>query len=161
MSPVFISHRKADEQVALYVDNHLKKFNIRTFIDCLDPELQNNQNADKVTEIIIRRLSQCNHLIAVFSQNTQGSWWVPFEIGVATKGDSRIATYTRNLSVSEMPEYLRNWPVLTKTDDLFYYAETYLQDETITFAQKKSHVERELRTASDFHNTLKRRLGQY
>lgn len=155
--PVFISHRRADTATAINVDNRLKKHGIRTCLDVLDPALQNAQN---VTQQILAGLKPCTHLLAIVSGETVGSWWVPFEIGVATNADKRIASFC--VSVVRLPDYLQVWPVLTRDDQLDIFAEHYLNDRWILeTAHKMTEAQTtQIQTAADFHRLLKRDLGQ-
>lgn len=48
------------------------------------------------------------------------SWWVPWEIGIATEKDHPIATFAKDDTT--LPEYLRKWPYLKNQNDLDVYA---------------------------------------
>jgi len=155
--PVFISHRRADTSTALRVDNRLKSHGIQTYLDVLDPTLQ---SAENVTQQILAGLAPCTHLMAIVSTETAGSWWVPFEIGVATDADKRISSFC--IAAVTLPDYLRVWPVLTRDEHIDAFARRYLSDRLIL---EKSYKLAEARTtpvqtAGDFHRLLKRDLGQ-
>lgn len=71
-------------------------------------------------------IRETNTILAIVTENTPLSWWVPFEIGVARETDSQIATflevnrYSRNKV--ELPSYLRKWPILATTRSLQAWA---------------------------------------
>ena len=105
--PVFISYQSDDRRIALSIRDRLREWSIPTYIDVMDPSLK---TAEDITAVIVAALGECTHLMAVISQHTVSSWWVPFEIGVATKDDRRITSY-RSDSVP-LPDFLKIWPVL-------------------------------------------------
>lgn len=153
--PVFISHRSTDSDAALKVSLRLRAHGIDTYLDVLDPELQGVEN---VTQRILDGLRRCTHLLAVISTATAGSWWVPFEIGVATDAEQRITSYA--LSAVSLPDYLRIWPVLTRDEHIDLFARRYLEDKVVLEKSWKLSEARAtaIRDASDFHRFLKRDL---
>jgi len=91
--------------------------------------------------------------------NTKGSWWVPFEIGVAREAPRIITSYT-NLDMTDLPEYLKEWPVLTGDRAVDTFAEHYKRGAALV---KRAFLES--RTAGEanvqqFHRQLKASLGQ-
>ncbi|MGI2897368.1 toll/interleukin-1 receptor domain-containing protein, partial [Vibrio alginolyticus] len=73
---VFISYRHSDRNVAFGINEYLQRSGIPTYMDVLDPESQSTEN---ITEVITKNIAKSTHLIAVISQETAQSWWVPFE----------------------------------------------------------------------------------
>ena len=157
--PVFISYQRLDEIAALAAYTTLKTAGIPAYLDVLDPQLE----PSAATRTILARLDQCSHLLALVSPTTVTSWWVPFEIGAATKSDRRIATLKSGIVV--LPHYLTIWPVLERSQlDLFI--QRYLQDaatpETVmlkSYGMRES-VTKSIRSAETFHARLKSDLGQ-
>ena len=74
----------------------------------------------------VSRNESSDRLLAIVTENTPLSWWVPFEIGVARETDSLIATFLEVNRVStvkvELPSYLKKWPILTSTTSLQIWA---------------------------------------
>ena len=103
--PVFISYRHTDRDHAFKIDQRLKVAGIKTYLDVLDEE--SRQGADEITDIITKRMSECTHLLAIISDDTSKSWWVPFEIGEATYAENRIATFQLNILDYQLPSYLK------------------------------------------------------
>jgi len=98
--PVFISYQRADEARALVIKTKLDANRVPSYLDVLDPS-----QVESVTQKILKALHDCSHMIAIISVNTAKSWWVPFEIGVATERDARISTFRRD--TVDLPDYLR------------------------------------------------------
>ena len=46
--------------------------------------------------------------MALVSSTTAESWWVPFEIGVATDKERRITSFA--LAAVKLPDFLTVWP---------------------------------------------------
>lgn len=153
--PVFISHRNADNELARHVFTFLTERGITSYIDDLDKEAQTTAD---ITALLLSRLSQTSHLIAVVTQNTAGSWWVPFEIGVATEAAKRIASYTRYRSL--LPEYLLKWPAMQSTPDLDAFATAYRRDRPIIEKRASGSVTARRADADTFHRSLKASIGQ-
>ena len=116
---IFISHKKEDEATALKVVNTLTLAGVETYLDVLD-----NITADdgeKLTKHIRGKLHECTDVIVILSSNTKKSWWVPFEIGMATETDMPIANYL--ISQESLPDYLEYWPRLKSQEDVKTYVE--------------------------------------
>lgn len=122
---VFISHKKEDSQVAVFIQNILKNLYVDAYLDVLEGNLL--LKGEDLTNHIKDRLSDCTDLLVILSINTKESWWVPFEIGMAAQLDFPIVNYIPNFLSDkkvQLPEYLSYWPKLTKSDDLRKYVET-------------------------------------
>lgn len=116
---IFISHKKEDEETALKVVNTLLSVGVAAYLDLLD-----NITADdgeKLTKHICGKLRECTDVIVILSSNTKKSWWVPFEIGMATEKDMPIANYL--ISHESLPDYLTYWPRLKCAEDVLTYVE--------------------------------------
>jgi hypothetical protein len=152
--PVFLSHKKEDKSATLTIAAYLKTKDVICYVDAFDPELQ---TTDDITAILMRRIRTCTHIMAVVSNYTQSSWWVPFEVGVASEADKRITSY--QLSVVQLPEFLKKWPILKTQNDLDKFVELYKKDNTVEFSESKTYY-KTIRTADAFHQQLKASIGK-
>jgi len=128
-------------------------------LDDLDAEAH---HTDRITELIVNRLTACSNLLALVTQNTRGSWWVPFEIGVARQAPRIITSYT-NLEPRELPEYLEEWPVLRGNNAIDMFAAQYKkQAYTIrrTLLERTGLASEGVAAVSRFHRELKAELQQ-
>lgn len=116
---IFISHKKEDELMALTVKSTLTNAKVDAYLDVLDNTVLDD--GEKLTEHIREKLHECTDVIVILSGNTKRSWWVPFEIGMATEKDMPIANYLT--SYEQLPEYLEYWPRLTDQQDVLKYIE--------------------------------------
>ena len=159
--PVFISHRTADDPIARLVSDRLTGVHgIKCYIDDLDRET----TTKNITALIVSRLKQCANLLVLVSKNTQGSWWEPFEVGVAREAPRIITSYT-NLQQEELPEFLTEWPVLRGTNAIDKFAALYkVKIETAKRAFSESRTAAAVASSSAevdaFHKQLKASLGQ-
>ncbi|MGF6397040.1 hypothetical protein ABH905_000706 [Pseudomonas frederiksbergensis] len=156
--PVFISYRHTDRVQAMAINARLKQANIKTYLDVLDTE---SQQTDDITAVITRNITECTHLLAVVSQETAMSWWVPFEIGEATISDRRICSY--KIGPSALPLYLDKWPKLSGDTDLDFFIDAYHKEamlERSTGIESFSESIRGTfkRNADLFHDQLKDRI---
>lgn len=116
---IFISHKKEDEKTALQVLYTLQQVDVDAYLDLLDNIT--SDNGEKLTKHIRDKLHECTDVIAILSSKTKESWWVPFEIGMATEKDMPIANYSKDFE--NFPEYLTYWPRLKSCQDVIKYVE--------------------------------------
>ncbi|ATZ92502.1 toll/interleukin-1 receptor domain-containing protein [Dickeya fangzhongdai] len=166
--PVFISYRHTDREYAFKIDQRLKVAGIKTYLDVLDEE--SRQGAEEITDIITKRMSECTHLLAIISDDTSKSWWVPFEIGEATYADNRIATFQLNILDHQLPSYLKKWPKIKNLNQIDLFISSYNKDMKYTPTMESfsgNEADRRIyksrgytTTADEFHRVLKQNLGQ-
>lgn len=156
--PVFISYRHTDRAQAMVINDRLVRANIKTYLDVLDTE---SQLTDDITAVITRNITDCTHLLAVVSQETAQSWWVPFEIGEATISNRRICSF--QIGQNALPLYLDKWPKLSGDADISFFIDAY-REETLssrsTGLESFSEAIRSVykRDADAFHDKLKSRI---
>lgn len=157
--PVFISYRHTDRVAAMEINRLLQSSNITTYLDVMDAE---SRTTDDITTVIGEHITACTHLIALVSNDTALSWWVPFEIGEATITERRIATY--QIGSSELPIYLDKWPIMKKPDDIKLFIAEYKADSLAYSAERSMGMEDFFgsasagRNADSFHANLKRKI---
>ncbi|MNC02386.1 hypothetical protein D3C76_792140 [compost metagenome] len=158
--PVFISYRHMDRAHAININTRLMQANIKTYLDVLDAE---SQTTDDITGVITRNISECTHLLAVVSEKTALSWWVPFEIGEATITNRRICSF--KTGPTELPLYLDKWPKLTSDRDIEFFIDAYRNEsmlkrsmslDSVTGSESVRSVNRT--NADRFHTDLKSRI---
>ena len=156
--PVFISYRHMDRMQAMAINSRLKQANIKTYLDVLDPE---SQTTDDITGVITRNITECTHLLAVVSERTASSWWVPFEIGEATISNRRICSF--KTGPAELPLYLDKWPKLSTDKDLDFFIDAYREEVTnkrsvMLDSMSESMKGTYKRNAEQLHDQLKGRI---
>lgn len=153
--PVFLSHKKEDTGQTLAIANYLRAKQVICYVDVLDPSVK---TTDDLTKLLMDRVRQCSHLMAIVSNYTIQSWWVPFEIGVGSELDRRITTY--RLSGVTLPDFLTKWPVLSSVSDLDKFVDIYRLDSTVQLAESRASTIKTIREAGIFHAALKNMLSQ-
>jgi len=156
---VFISHQQADSALALRISNRLKVHHqIDSYLDVIDNRLLND--GPTLADHIRSQLARCTQLLAVVSKETQKSWWVPWEIGVATEKDYPLATFT--LDPPDLPSYLRKWPFLRNDNELDIYAQVSKAAERRLTLESLSKTVASARSTSTqhFYTELRARLYQ-
>lgn len=111
---VFISHKKEDEPQARWLQSYLLSKGIDSFLDATD---RGPSGYRTVTEWIVANLRKSTHIIAIISEKTKGSMWVPFELGVGYERNEGIGTFL-NGPVYNLPEYLLEFPIMKTSHDL-------------------------------------------
>lgn len=156
--PVFISYRHTDRVQAMAINARLKQANIKTYLDVLDAE---SQTTDDITGVITRNITDCTHLLAVVSEKTAQSWWVPFEIGEATISNRRICSY--QAGPSALPLYLDKWPKLSGDTDINFFIDAYREEVLTKRSIGLESISESVRgtykgNADLFHDQLKNRI---
>lgn len=156
---MFVSHQRADSALAAAIAGRLKGVHgIDSYLDLIDPD--GSKAGENLGEYIRQQLGKCTQLLAVVSTNTKTSWWVPWEIGVATEKYQPIATYAGDST--SLPEYLKKWPYLRTTAELDIYAEVSKTTDA-SLRRRRSYKSEELaksETVGDFYSAIRTRLGQ-
>jgi len=83
MTKEFISHKAEDAEKAQRISLYLQRQGIAFYLDLLDDGLFGG--GEILTNHLRSKLNECTHLLAIITNNTKFSWWVPFEIGLATE----------------------------------------------------------------------------
>ena len=108
MAKVFVSHKKEDATLAEKVARRIRLNGLETYVDTIDDALL--KDGPDLAEHLLRRMGECQQLIAVVSTSTKGSWWVPWEIGVGSEKSFRMASFSETYVT--LPSYLEKWPAL-------------------------------------------------
>src|SRR5208282_522680 len=164
MIRVFISHKREDSESAGRLATKIDGYrDCRAYVDVLDARLA--LNGDDLGEYFRRVISDCTHLMAVISERTAASWWVPFEIGIATEKQYPLSTFSSTRA--SLPDYLQKWPYLVSEADVEKYLQVAVNVGNNVL--RKNILTEDMRTASSsdrasyaksFHSILKRELGQ-
>jgi hypothetical protein len=149
---IFISHKKEDKTEASKLADYIKDSGIDIFFDANDENLNNPEvlkNPVLVTNAINDALSKSTHMIAVISNKTKESWWVPYEIGFATKnysGSNSIRALFIKGFTQQTPEYLEIVKKIKSTSELDTFLKSIadtprlLNENTFkTFSQYTGH----------------------
>jgi hypothetical protein len=130
-------------------------------LDTIDSQLV--KDGPELADYIRAQMARCTQLLAIISQLTQQSWWVPWEIGVATEKERPLASFVSEQA--KLPSYLQKWPYLRTLDDVDKYAEVSKQIRTTLneSVRMRTKTETAARASAfrDFHRVLKSRLGQF
>lgn len=104
---IFISHKKDDEELALAVFRCVQYRGLVPWIDVLDDSIDGDgpELDAKIQDIITNSFS----LLAVVSEATHQSWWVPFEIGIAFDQQRILASYVEQFR-GTLPTFLEKHP---------------------------------------------------
>lgn len=117
---VFISHKGEDIAISETVGETLYSYGLSPYLDRWDVNADGDSlELDEYLREVIRETPS---IIAVITENTRQSWWVPFEVGVARETHSQIATFlsveSNSGQVIHLPGYLRSWPILVGLSEL-------------------------------------------
>jgi hypothetical protein len=161
-SKVFISHKNTDSELARRVAGRVRSNGLDTYLDTIDDALA--KDGPELANLLLQRMSECDQLIAVVSDQTKDSWWVPWEIGVGSEKAFRMASFSR--SYVSLPSYLKKWPELHTDQDIDLYCQYSKATEKHVARQLQEAFSPDRRTkivkrgAEDFHKQLMGRLSR-
>ena len=115
----FISHQSRDALSAEKVATTLSRQGYPCYLDTFDPSVDGD--SPDLESYLRKVIAACTNLMAIVSQATKTSWWVPLEIGVALERQKHIATYL--LNAEDLPSYLWLWPMLWNERDAITWAQ--------------------------------------
>ena len=102
-SDVFLSYQHNDQTTALALAKDLSDSNWDVYMDVHDDSLFPGDT--HIDEALVEAIANAATMLIVVSDNTQGSWWVPWEIGVSTPSAKPRALY-RPTAHRPLPNYL-------------------------------------------------------
>jgi len=131
---VFISHRLADLEAAREIADYLKNtVGVNIYFSDQDDALQHAveiEDHDHIVEYIENGIIASSHLLGVISNNTKGSWWVPFEIGAARQKKAEVA-YLLLEEVDHVPSYLEISTLLAGLNDLSKWIKRHIKSGSL------------------------------
>ena len=103
---VFISHQKKDSEAAKVVADYLQDAGVDVYFDQYDSSI-NRSDPQSVVNSIKRGIENSSHMLVLFSPNTLGSMWVPWEIGYAYNSPITLGILRmKGVAKDKLPEYL-------------------------------------------------------
>ena len=102
-SDVFLSYQHKDQDTALTLAKELSGLNLDVFIDIYDDTLFPGDN--DLDDALVEAITNAATMLIVVSDDTQDSWWVPWEIGVSTPSGTPKAMYKPRTN-RRLPKYL-------------------------------------------------------
>lgn len=160
---VFISHKNTDSALAGRVAHRVRLNGLDTYLDVIDDALV--KDGPDLADLLLERMSKCDQLIAVVSESTKTSWWVPWEIGVGSEKGFRMASYSERYI--SLPSYLEKWPDLHSDSDIDLYcklserADAEIRSRTRTILNEDARMNVRKGEALDFHKALRAELKRF
>lgn len=121
-SEVFVSYQHSDQDTALELAGNLDRRGRRVFIDVHDDTLLPGQK--DLDDALVTAILKSDTMIVVVSDETQKSWWVPWEIGVSTPFRRPKALY-KPRAHRALPTYLEKLRRLQDSTEADSWVVTY------------------------------------
>lgn len=120
---VFVSHKNEDIDTAKNIAELLQNAGLDVYLDVNDNGLQQatrKNDAEAIVKCIEKALACSTHILILVTENTEKSWWVPYETGYAKKSKKNIASILMK-KVENFPDYLKIERKLWNLRDLKQY----------------------------------------
>ena len=121
-SEVFLSYRHTDKATAWDLAYALHRLGRRVFIDVHDNTLLPGQ--EDLDDALVTAIDNARTMIIIVSHKTQGSWWVPWEIGVSTPFGKPRAMY-KPQTYGQLPKYLEKLKRLQSSTEANSWVTTF------------------------------------
>ena len=95
-----VSHALADQATARRIGSLCGELGIDCFLD---------ERGDWLAQGLHPRPEDCTHLLVVLSAATEGTWWVPFQVGRAVEREMPVMVYREDPGRS-MPAFVQGQP---------------------------------------------------
>ena len=124
---IFISYNRRDQKIAQKVGEWIDKNDgfKSHIVGFNDSDLK---DGIRLTDMLLSRIAACHQIMAIVTANTAHSWWVPWEIGVASEKKFNMSSYLiDNLpeeAVKDLPQYITMNPFLVSKEDVDDYCDT-------------------------------------
>lgn len=115
---IFISHQKDDENTALELKKQIEAKEIFCYLASTDDMIKGDPGY--LGYHIESEMSGCRALIVIISKNTVQSWWVPFEIGLASGKGLYIGCLLKE--EVELPSYLKQCKIFRELTEATNWA---------------------------------------
>ena len=147
----FISHKGDDINLAEQVGDALYEEGLTGYLDKWDPKVDGDSPE---LEIHIRQvIRETPSILAVVTEHTPMSWWVPFELGVARETGSQVATLLgideQDSRTVSLPSYLRNWPIIASQVELKQWARTLAASRHLPKQDRATLLEKSSQMSAD------------
>lgn len=165
---VFISHKSKDMELAEKIGNILQDNAFEIYLDKYDPLIKESSDIAKRIESKIRSSTD---LLVLITENTKESWWVPFEIGLSTAHDIRIASLVFE-NAPRLPSFIRKWPLIDNEEKFNIYLqeldnvrlqhlkENHNLRKSMSGESRNFSASNTMRQSERFHDVLLRKFGQ-
>ena len=149
---VFVSHTTKDDELAEMVAKRVRSHGLTAWVDSdyMAPHQDGPGMASKIGQVIGR--SYC--LLAIVTSATSASWWVPFEIGIASDRNRFLSTY--GSPTVPLPSFLAAWPRVRGHDELPPWCELVKQKmATYSSVTHRGYVEAAGLQGSDYAREMR------
>jgi hypothetical protein len=128
---VFLSHRNFDKPIVRAIARFLSALKVHYWLDENDQDIQRAValgliGDSALVHAIERGVKHCSALLGVISPHTQGSWWVPYEIGYSRAAGKPVSFVAVRADTEKMasPEFIRMAAVYWSVDEIARWAST-------------------------------------
>lgn len=120
---VFVSYKSNDYVNSIRIARRIQRSGLSAWVDRLDPTIM--EDGPLLDHYIESVLSRSLSLLALVTDLTHESWWVPFEIGIAFELRRYLSSFA-DRSI-ELPSFLEKHPRLANDSDVDRWCERLMR----------------------------------
>jgi len=128
---IFLSHKYSDADYILKFKMFLEKQGFKVYVDWVeDTQLSRDDINSETADTIRYRMKSCKCLLYVYTEDSNHSKWMPWELGYFDGYKKKVAVVPIYNDIIERyygQEYLSLYPYLTKSGDSLWI---YTQDDS-------------------------------
>ena len=122
---VFVSHKSTDSANAIRIARRIQSSGLSVWVDRLDANMWGDEDGPWLDHYIETILSRSFSLLALVTDLTHESWWVPFEIGLAFELRRYLSSFAHG--TIRLPSFLAKHPRLSSDGDIDPWCERLKQ----------------------------------
>jgi hypothetical protein len=138
---VFLSHRRVDKAAVVAIAHYIRDSGVNIYLDANDQHLQAADRAGDdatVANCIERGISFSTDVLALISEKTQRSWWVPYELGYG-KMAGKILACLKLKDVAKLPSFLSIVKQILNRQELKGYVQDIKRRESCVEVTTAAH----------------------
>lgn len=137
---IFISHQKRDSAAAKKIADYIIQAGIDVYFDEYDSKIDRT-DPFSVVNAIKTGIKNSTHMLCLLSQNALDSKWIPWEVGYGYDRTEVVGLTLKEISKSDLPEYLQIVTIVRGTKSLNTFISKVLNTDEYRLMNEEKLVE--------------------
>lgn len=137
---IFISHQKRDSAAAKKIADYIIQAGIDVYFDEYDSNIDRS-DPFSVVNAIKTGIKNSTHMLCLLSLNALDSKWIPWEVGYGYDRTQVVGLTLKEISKSDLPEYLQIVTIVRGTKSLNTFIAKVLNTDEYTLKNEEKLVD--------------------